>query len=511
MLGAGHERVKLLEPGRKTAFPSARALSYTPKRFCFCIRSKGWYSFRRQTQFGRSEMRRLLFWALLSALPLSTAWRGPKPKHNDLVPPPQSTVESRRNDIRTCIAEARGAVASGQKPLDEKSKEALKGRRTRAFIRNGLPVVDKNYVPATSKSLFTSSSIYGPEELSDRYVVCLLGRGYRWADEPADNAPAPAPMPGRPADALSAASLQCNVTSIRVQGVLGTSPSLVEGEGGFWTCEFIGGKCYRVDTNTSPAKLIPLGLKNARSLAAGFGSLWVAVMGKGADQGLHRLDPKTNEEVAKIPVNGSFWVFIADGSVWVTDGSLLYRVDPKTNQVTAKISVEKNKKSTVAGDVRGPYIVPAMGSVWVLYTDGTLNRIDPETNQFLAEVRVGPRHLERFIDFTLDRYFGLAVGEGSAWITEYKEKGNLIRVDLKTNQVVATIPVGYHPQTAVVGGGFVWVSVYYTARVGHFVVKIDPRTNQILGTIFLKGGQPYLRAQEDGILAWSDSIWKIRY
>jgi DNA-binding beta-propeller fold protein YncE len=251
------------------------------------------------------------------------------------------------------------------------------------------------------------------------------------------------------------------------------------------------------------------------SLAMGFGSLWVGVP-RGADAGIHRVNPKTNEEVAQIPVSGS--VFIADGSVWVQEwkANLLVRVDPKTNQVTAKIPVEWK---SVAGAPISHGISPAMGSVWVLRKEGIVSRIDPETNQSLAEIRIGQRRMER-LDLT-NYYSGLVAGEGAVWITEHTTDGKLIEVETKTNQVVARIPVGYQAGSIAVGGGFVWVSVYYTNREGHLVLKIDPRTNQILGKIFLAGTQPLLHAGKDGLLAWGKDlrpdwtgrtiIWKIPY
>ncbi len=342
-----------------------------------------------------------------------------------------------------------------------------------------------------------------------------------------------AQVPGRPANPPSELSPQAEVTTISVKGEQYWT-LVTEVGGDLRAC--LAAICYRVDTGTSPAGLIPLSLKVANPLALGlgFGSVWVTVR-KSEVKGhkwldpdtfgpLYRLDPKTNEEVATIPASG-FWILIADGSVWVFDGSLLYRVDPKSNHVRGKIPLEQNRKSEVAIGFKGvplpePYIAAAMGSVWVLYTDGTLSRIDPGTNQLLAKIRVGPPH--RGGVFSYDSYSGLAVDEGSAWITESKEESNLIRVDLKTNRVVATIPVGYRAQNPVVGGGFIWVSTYYSDKVGHFVVKIDPRTNQVLGSMLLRGTQPYLSAQEHGILAWGEElrrwgsprytyIWKIPY
>ena len=314
-----------------------------------------------------------------------------------------------------------------------------------------------------------------------------------------------------PSPVANAPLLQADVTVIRIRERNHRWTSVQEGEGGLWVCELKfswvtpSGKCFRVDSTVSPAELIPLPL-NTLSLAPGFGSVWMNVS-KGADAGVHRLDAKTYQETAKIPIRGM--VFIADGSVWIIDRNarLLYRVDPKTNQTTAKIPLES--KSASFSSLRGT--VPAMGSVWVLSKEGIVRRIDPESNKVLAEIRVGPPR-ERFPYVDLDSYTGLAVGEGSAWITEskVKEEGNLIRVDVETNQVVATIPVGYRPSSVGVGGGFVWVFIHLIHRSseGDFMLKIDPRTNQILGKVLLRHcGQPRMDARADGILTWNGDLF----
>ena len=80
---------------------------------------------------------------------------------------------------------------------------------------------------------------------------------------------------------------------------------------------------------------------------------------------------------------------------------------------------------------------------------------------------------------------------------------------------MATIPVGYRPSSVGVGGGFVWVFIHLIHRSseGDFMLKIDPRTNQILGKVLLRHcGQPHLDARADGILTWNgDSFCLISY
>jgi len=57
--------------------------------------------------------------------------------------------------------------------------------------------VNSDYVPTPSASLFAGrSGMYGPPALSDRYVVCLLKRGYKWPEN-SGNSPESAPANGR--------------------------------------------------------------------------------------------------------------------------------------------------------------------------------------------------------------------------------------------------------------------------------------------------------------------------
>jgi hypothetical protein len=126
---------------------------------------------------------RLLALVLLMALPSSAPCAGRKAKSNGLIPPANSTLEGRKEDIHLCISQAKADVAFGKPPLDAKAREPLGDHATKAFVRDSLPVVDREYRPATSKSLFAGSGLYGPANLSDRYVLCLLGRGYKWPDD----------------------------------------------------------------------------------------------------------------------------------------------------------------------------------------------------------------------------------------------------------------------------------------------------------------------------------------
>jgi streptogramin lyase len=294
--------------------------------------------------------------------------------------------------------------------------------------------------------------------------------------------------------------------------------------GGLVGCD--GKKCFFLDSASQQVELVSLGFKPTSSLASaftfsvaeGFGSLWVTG-GDPKSSAIHRVDPRTFQETAQISLPTAGLVFIAENHVWayIWRSGLFYRVDPQTNQVTAKIAVDK-------GFVPFPaQMTVAEGSVWAIdYQDGILRRVDLESGRSLVEIRVGPSYKGWLSE---DGYSGMTFGEGAIWITE--TKANLIKVDPKTDRVVATIPIGRLAQRPAVGGGFVWVSAYHNDVF--YVLKIDPRTNQIVGKIFLpsmargfarfareEGSLVDLAADEDGIWAWkawsgAEYIWRISF
>jgi streptogramin lyase len=101
-------------------------------------------------------------------------------------------------------------------------------------------------------------------------------------------------------------------------------------------------------------------------LTVGAGSVWLA---SGCSPGLLRIDPKTNEIVARIDTLGSpaYPIGYFDGSVWTTTDDLrLLRVDPSSNSVAATTDVAPTNRP----EGGGPMFAFGGGSIWISDYDG---------------------------------------------------------------------------------------------------------------------------------------------
>jgi len=149
------------------------------------------------------------------------------------------------------------------------------------------------------------------------------------------------------------------------------------------------------------------------------------------------------------------------GSVWaggLAIGDVL-RIDPSTGKVTKRISVG----ARVFNLARAP------GAVWaVANLTSTATRIDARTGRVTASVRVGnsPYDIER--------------GFGSAWVSNAGD-GTVSRIT--GTKVVKTIAVGKEPNGLSAIGRYLWVTDHTAGKL----LRIDPRTNRITGTVKLAG------------------------
>lgn len=224
------------------------------------------------------------------------------------------------------------------------------------------------------------------------------------------------------------------------------------------------------------------------AVATGEGGVWVS--GAGCLGSVSRIDLESNEVVAKIPVGVVVDVAVGEGAAWalaaVCPGSryALFRIDPRTNDVGAKIPLDPSP-----GDRRAEiteHLAAGEGGVWVPVqssaSSGEIVRIDPRTNEVAARIP------------TRGAPGDIAVGAGAVWVLSHPELtdkatgagvgSSLLRIDPRTNEVVATLAQGalavpggsLMPPLMAPGEGAVWVS-----GVGPSpdVFRVEASTNQV--------------------------------
>jgi virginiamycin B lyase len=235
-------------------------------------------------------------------------------------------------------------------------------------------------------------------------------------------------------------------------------------------------------------------------LAVGAGSVWVASEGNV----VLRIDLETNRVVDRIPVgpvDSSPSLAFGHGSVWATSAGTLSRIDPETDEVVAKIEVGRGAVD-IATDQHS-------GDVWVagLYLAGNssgdfsqddseynkLSRVDPATNRVVAEIPIQAG----------SRYGGawnVAVGEGSVWAQSLD--GKLFKVHPATNEVVAKLSLGSDSSDLAVYGGSVWATSQ--PATGTRLVQVDPRTAHIVAS---EHGPEPNKGGYRGLVAGGGYVW----
>jgi streptogramin lyase len=95
--------------------------------------------------------------------------------------------------------------------------------------------------------------------------------------------------------------------------------------------------------------------------------------------------------------------------------------------------------------------------------------VDPATNRVVAEILIRPGSPDGGVD-------NVGVGQGAVWA---HSEGRLFKVDPATNEVTSTVSLGeYSPHLAVYGGA-VWATVQAS---GIQLVRVDPRTEQVVAS-----------------------------
>jgi len=247
--------------------------------------------------------------------------------------------------------------------------------------------------------------------------------------------------------------------------------------------------------------------------AVGGGSIWRLARKSKHELELQRLDETNGRLLDEIPLNEkqSGSLSYAYGSIWIWSDMFLdhplVRVDPSAKQVT---TIDLGK---------GEWSAPCFseGSVWILGMEsGVVKRIDIQSNKIAEEFSIGQKQKNGIFSmpFKGGSYY-FAVGDGMLWVADSKNLSSgkyvLSRFDLKTHERVAKLESDPSDGPPVIWHGYVWLSTAGNVMSGHYLTKISPQTNHIVGTIFLlptiSGRILVSGSMPPRLLADQDSLW----
>jgi outer membrane protein assembly factor BamB len=185
------------------------------------------------------------------------------------------------------------------------------------------------------------------------------------------------------------------------------------------------------DVVTAPRVVANIALAdNLGSIDSGLGAVWATDPSKGH---VLRLDPRTREVRARIPVGGEAGVTVGAGAVWAfNERGRLVRIDPATNRVTDRVALRLPN-----GDLLTSRELQILdGSPWMIGLEGALR----------LNARNG--HVEHFTQLEgeqVEPRFMIG-SEDSLWVLDRTTE--LERYDLDTGRRISTLPVRMAEVTA---------------------------------------------------------------
>jgi virginiamycin B lyase len=256
------------------------------------------------------------------------------------------------------------------------------------------------------------------------------------------------------------------ITPTAVYSIPGTPDWQVTTAEAQWVSNGPKNTLHRMDPKSNESVAIEVGKRPCSGLAAGFGSVWVPLCGdqpnveNGAKPGLARVDIKTNQLTATIPMgvaNSEGGIAASPEAIWMTTDikGVLSRIDPATNKVAAEIEVAPGSVACVYAD----------GAIWVSSPEkSVVTRVDAKTNQVTNTIPIGPK--PRFI----------TAGGGSVW-TLNQGDGTVSRVDTKSRKLVTNVEAGIPGGGGEIafGDGAVWATIFQMP-----ITRIDPATNAVV-------------------------------
>jgi DNA-binding beta-propeller fold protein YncE len=283
-------------------------------------------------------------------------------------------------------------------------------------------------------------------------------------------------------------------------------------------------RLFRIDPTTNSVTAT-LDLPNSEwpesDVAYGEGSVWVTVASPDTVNhpeldSVLRIDAQTNQLLARIHVGHSpEGIAFTPGTVWVANhrnefggassGEFdISRVDAASNTETGRVLVETRALSNGCCGPQG--MTAAAGSVWM--TDpqesgnGVVLRLDPTTNTVT---------LIPFVKVDAQACGDMAGDEGSLWVVPGCNGRLLIRIDPRTNQIVSQVQLAAIVQEVAIGFGSVWATanVPFGNTGSSGLDRIDPATNKLLARTHIPTPRtlPSGATAPLGLAVGAGSIW----
>jgi streptogramin lyase len=225
------------------------------------------------------------------------------------------------------------------------------------------------------------------------------------------------------------------------------------------------------------------------SVAAAFGSIWV---GNGPEPTVTRLDPHTDAVIARIHTpDPASVVGVGAGAIWVTSfpGNSLTRIDPQHNRVTRTVSLAPRGAGPIG-------VAVFRGYVWVANHNGdptiSVSKIDPVTMRVADVIPVGAGAEAGPV--------WIASSAGSIWTDVNGTANEVVRIDPRTDRILARIPAPSACAQLAADDTGVWGTGDYDGICTPGVSRIDPRTNKVSATFDRGGGADAVALDHHGSL-----------
>jgi YVTN family beta-propeller protein len=236
---------------------------------------------------------------------------------------------------------------------------------------------------------------------------------------------------------------------------------LAVGAGSLWIRKSGDDRVLRVDpaTNRIVAR-IRVGFAYDTDITVQGRDVWVT---NGEDGTVSRIDAATNEVVATIHVGGfPLGIVATPNAIWVANhhSGTVSRIDPRRNTVVKTVPI------SLPSDFSGPIgVVFADHELWVSdATDGAVVRVDPLRNSRAGAIlQSGPA------------CGGMTADESAVWIASGCDEDTITRIDTRAARVAAVIHLPGVASDVASGFGSIWAST-----TNGSLIRIDPKTNRII-------------------------------